>query len=144
MSIPFQYMITNCQDRAKLRRKTDSKVTGFSIATSEEIPGQDAEIARVEWLVPHLSREGRKRIKYAFLDDETVEVDFDYIKREDAENKYLKKGEAFAVPEGKKLARITLTKLPVSPEPLPNLANIDRVLGFPDYQAEKPFYATKD
>lgn len=144
MSIPFHYMIVNCQDRTKLRRKTDSKVTGISISTSEEIPDQDAEIAKVEWLVPHLSREGKKRIEYVFLNDKAVEVKFDYIKRDIAEKKYLKPGESFAVPEEKKLARITLTRLPISLEPLPQLADIDRVLGFPDYQAEKPFYATKD
>jgi hypothetical protein len=144
MSIPFKYIVTNCQDRAKYRRKSDGKITGFSIATSEEIPSMDAEASKVEWLVPHLSIEGRKRIKSVFLNDPTVEVNFDYIRRDVAEKKYLKPGESFAVPEGKKLARIALEKLPLTIEPLPNIANVDRILGFPDFQAEKPYYATKD
>lgn len=144
-SIAAKYVIVNCQDRAKWRRKDkNKKILQFALSETEEIPEADAETLKQEILIPSISREGKERIKEVYSSDESVHVNFDYIKREDAENKYLKKGEAFAVPEGKKLARITLTKLPVSPEPLPNLANIDRVLGFPDYQAEKPFYATKD
>jgi hypothetical protein len=148
MSIPLEYMIINCQDRAKYRRKDDDKVTGFSIATSEEIPGQDAETAKVEWLVPHLSREGKKGIEKVFSYDPTIDVRFDYVKREIAEKIYLKPGESFAVPEDKKLARIIVSKLPALPESesLPHVADVDRILGFPDFRAEKPFYSppTKD
>jgi len=142
MSIPLEYMIINCQDRAKLRRKDDDKVTGFSMATSEEIQGMDAETAKVEWLVPHLSREGKGRIEKVFSYDTTIDVRFDYIKREIAEKIYLKPGEMFSVPEGKKLARITVSKLPALPESesLPHVADVDRILGFPDFRAEKPYY----
>jgi hypothetical protein len=143
MSIPFEYIMVNCQDRAKYRRKVDEKITGFSISTSEEIQGMDAEAAKVEWLVPHLSREGKKRIEEVFSHDPTIDISFDYVRRDVAEKNYLKSGEMFSVPEGKKLARITVSKLPIVPETLKCVANVDRILGFPDFQAEKP-YATED
>jgi len=148
MSIPLEYMIINCQDRAKLRRKDYRKITGFSMSSTEEIPGMDAETAKVEWLVPHLSREGKKGIEKVFSYDSTIDVRFDYVKRNIAEKIYLKPGEMFSVPEGKKLARITVSKLSAGPESesLPHVADVDRILGFPDFRAEKPFYSppTKD
>lgn len=146
MSISFEYMMINCQDRAKLRRKDYRKITGLSMSSVEEIPNMDAETGKVEWLVPHLSREGKKSIEKVFSCDPSLEVRFDYIKRESAEKIYLKPEESFSVPEGKKLARVTASKLPIEPESLPCLAEVDTILGFPTNTAEKPFYKppTKD
>lgn len=84
-SITAEYVIVNCQDRAKYRRKDDEKVTGFAMTTTEEYPEIDAETLKTEILVPHISREGKKRIKEVFSDEQGIGVKFDYIKREDAE-----------------------------------------------------------
>jgi hypothetical protein len=145
-SITAEYVIVNCQDRAKYRRKSDGKVTGFAMTTTEEIPEFDAETIKTEILVPHLSREGRKRIKEVFSDEQCVDVKFDYIKREDAEKKYLQKEETFSVPPGKSLARVTISCLPADYKTLDPLTDLDRILGLPDHKAEKPLYSspTKD
>jgi hypothetical protein len=143
-SITAEYVIVNCQDRAKFRRKDDGRITGFAITTTEEIPEYDAEFLKQEILIPHISREGRKRIKQVFSDEQGVKVKIDYVKRDDAEKKYLKPGEVFAVPEGKKLARITVSGLPGEYSSLDPLADIDRILGLPDFKAEKPFYSVSE
>lgn len=146
-SIPAQFVIVNCQDRAKYRRKDKYKrVTQFAMSTAEEIPEADAEILKQEILIPHLSREGRKRVREVFSEEQGITVKFDYIKREDAERKYLKLDEVFAIPANKKLARITISGLPVDYHTLDPLADIDRIFGLPDHKAEKPFYSppTKD
>jgi hypothetical protein len=145
-SITAEYVIVNCQDRAKYRRKSDGKVTGFAITKTDEYPELDAETLKTEVLVPHISREGKKRIKEVFSEEQGADVKFDYIKREDAEPKYLKPGETFAVPSGEKLARITVSGLPADYKTLDSLADLDRILGLPDNKAEKPLYSppTKD
>jgi len=145
-SITAEYVIVNCQDRAKYRRRDNEKVTGFAMTTTEEIPELDVETLKTEVLVPHISREGRKRINEVFSEEQGVDVKFDLIKREDAESKYLKPGETFAVPSSKKLARITISGLPAEYKTLIPLANLDRILGLPDHKAEKPLYSppTKD
>ena len=145
-SITAEYVIVNCQDRAKYRRKSDGKITGFAMSTSEEIPDIDAENLKAEILIPQLSREGRKKIKEIFSDEQGVDVKFDYIKREDAEKKYLKPEEKFAVPPNKKLARITITGLPFGVDSPNTLANVDTIVGFPTHKSEKPYYKppTKD
>jgi len=139
-SITAEYVIVNCQDRAKYRRKDNDKVTGFAITTTQEFPESNAEALKTEVLVPHLSREGKKRIKEIFLDEQGVDLRIDYIEREEAEKKYLQKGETFAVPQGKKLARITLLNLPAEYETLDPLAVLDTTIGLPTFRAEKPFY----
>ena len=144
MSIPLHYVVVNCQERAKYRRKSDGKITGFSLAKTEEIRDMDAEIAKVEWFVPQISKEGRKRIEEVFSNDPVVEVKFDYIGRRIAERKYLKPGEEFSVPKTKKLARVTVSKLPATEQGFQPAAEVDRILGFPDFRAEKPYYVTKD
>ena len=145
-SITADYIITNCQDRAKYRRRSDGKITGFAMSTTEEIPGQDSDTLTSEILIPQLSREGKKRIREIFSDDQSIDVRFDNIKREDAEKKYLKPGEAFAIPQGKKLARITITGLPFDFHSPDILADIDTIVGLPTYKSEKPSYKppTKD
>jgi len=145
-SIPAKYVIVNCQDRAKYRRKDKDKITGFAMSSTEEISEVDIETLKQEILIPHLSREGRKRIKEVFSEEQGIDVKFDYVKREIAEKKYLKIGEVFAVPQGKSLARITISGLPAEYHTLDPLADIDTILGFPTHKAEKPFYKppTKD
>jgi len=145
-SITAEYVIVNCQPRAKYRRQDDGKVTGFAITTTEEYPELDAETLQTEILVPHISREGKKRIKEVFSDEQGIDMKFDYIKREEAEKKYLQKEEIFSVPSGKKLARITVSGLPADYKTLDPLADLDRILGLPDHKAEKPLYSspTKD
>jgi hypothetical protein len=145
-SITAEYIIANCQDRAKYRRKSDGKITGFAMSTSEEIPDADAENLKAEILIPQLSREGKKRIKEVFSDEQGIDLKFDYIKREDAEKRYLKSGEEFAVPSGKKLARITITGLPFDYYSPNILADIDTIVGLPTHKSEKPSYKppTKD
>jgi hypothetical protein len=145
-SITADYIITNCQDRAKYRRSDDDKITGFAMSSAEEIPDTDAETLKSEILIPQLSREGRKRIREVFSENQGIDVKFDYIKREDAEKKYLKPGEVFAVPKSKKLARITITGLPFNFYSPDILADIDTIAGLPNYKAEKPSYKppTKD
>jgi len=145
-SITADYIITNCQDRAKYRRRSDGKITGFAMSTTEEIPSQDSETLTSEILIPQLSMEGKKRIREIFADDQSIDVRFDQIKREDAEKRYLKTGEAFAIPQGKKLARITISGLPAEYETLGLLATLDTLVGLPTFRAEKPFYKppTKD
>jgi hypothetical protein len=141
-SITAEYVIVNCQPRAKYRRQNDGKVTGFAITTTEEYPELDAETLQTEILVPHISREGKKRIKEVFSDEQGVDMKFDYIKREKAEKKYLQKEEAFSVPPGKSLARITMSGLPAETETSDFLATIDTILGFPNYKAEKPSFSS--
>lgn len=145
-SIPAQFVIVNCQDRAKYRRKSDGRITGFAMSTTEEIPEADVETLKQEILIPHLSREGKKRVRAVFSDEQGIDLKFDYIEREVAEKKYLKPDEVFSVPTGKKLARITISGLPVDYHTLDPLADIDRIVGLPDHKAEKPFYSppTKD
>ena len=145
-SITAEYVIVNCQDRAKYRRQGDGKVTGFAITTTQEYPELDAETLKTEILVPHISREGKKRIREVFSEEQGVDVKFDYIKREEAEKMYLQSEEAFAVPPGKSLARVTMSGLPGNIETRDFLAPIDTILGLPNYKAEKPFYKppTKD
>jgi len=145
-SIPAKYAIVNCQDRAKYRRKDKDKIIGFAMSSTEEIPESDTETLKQEILIPHLSREGRKRIKEVFSEEQGIDVKFDYVKREFAEKKYLKIGEVFAVPQGKPITRITISGLPAEYHTLDPLADIDTILGFPTHKAEKPFYKppTKD
>ena len=52
--------------------------------------------------------------------------------------KYLSTNEEFAVPSNKKVAKITF--LGISPEysGIKTLAKVDKILGLPDYSAEKP------
>ena len=145
-SIAAKYVIVNCQERAKWRRKDKGGVTQFAMSSTEEIPDSDADTLKQEILIPSLSREGRERIKEVFSNDQGVQLKFDYVKREDAEKRYLQSGEVFAVPKGKKLARITILGLPADYKTLDPLADLDRILGLPDNKAEKPLYSppTKD
>jgi len=67
-----------------------------------------------------------------------LNIKFDYVKHEDIKRKYLSSEETFAVPSNNTIARITITGIPPEYSGLGILANIDRILGFPDYLAEKP------
>lgn len=145
-SIPAKYVIVNCQERAKWRRKDKDSVTQFAMSSTEEIPDSDADTLKQEILIPSLSREGKERIEKVFSSDQGVQLKFDYVKREDAEKRYLRPGETFSVPKGKRLARITISNLPAEYFTLDPLADVDRILGIPDHRSEKRLYRppTKD
>jgi hypothetical protein len=157
-SIAAQYVIDNEQERGKYRRfNSKGKITGLALVTREFIPitetpvikergikykpiTDELESLKAEILIPHLSRKGKARFEESFLfEDQYLDISFDHIKREKVQ-KYLATGEVFTVPKSGSVARITVTGIPSEYSALELLANIDKMLGFPDYLAEKPYH----
>jgi hypothetical protein len=97
---------------------------------------EELEYLKTEILIPHLSREGRKRLNEDLGEQQGVDINFDYPKGEKIKE-YLAPGEVFAIPKSGSVARITISGLPSDYSCLPILAKIDRRLGFPDWESEK-------
>jgi hypothetical protein len=158
-SIAAQYLIDNEQDRSKYRRfNSKGEINGLVLVSREVLkiptnisvlkkeensttfkPYSDSiENLKAEILIPHLSRKGKARFeKYFCFKEQHLNVSFEHVKHEDVK-KYLAEGELFAIPKRGKTTKIIITGIPSEYSALDMLANIDRIIGFPDWQSEKP------
>jgi hypothetical protein len=155
-SIAVKNVIQYEQMRDKYRRYNLRRNTNFlALATREitrlpsEIPVieegrgvvykptiEELENITVEILVPKLSRQSKKRITEE-IEEQGMDLKFDYISREELK-KYLALDEVFAVPSKGKVARITVSGLPIDYKKACDIAaRADIILGVPTYLAEK-------
>ncbi len=127
-----------------VKDKDEEKILGgIKEEESREEVIKEAELpSETEWLktsiiVPYISKNGKKRIA-KICDKQELDLRFDRIKGEEAEKQYLKPGEIFLASGDGRITQITITG--VSPEysGIDILADVDTVLGFPTYKAEKP------
>ncbi len=114
----------------------------FKKTPLEEIQSlYEEEWLETEIIVPHVSREGKYKLRDATPGQGLV-MKIDYITLDDFHEKYklfLDPNEKFTSTNNRKVARIRL--IGISPEysGIKTLAKVDKILGFPDYQAEKTF-----
>jgi len=163
-SVETQHMIDYEQNRGKHRRfNSRGYTTGLALVERQVIPVVETlgdmmvdeetekitdepivlpnENFRATYLVPHLSRKGKFRLDEV-TGDQGLRLEIRYIKGEDVK-KYLAEGEVFPIPKNNKVAKIIIEGIPTEYSGLPILAQSDRILGFPDWQSEKPHSSSK-
>ena len=163
-SVEAQHMIDYEQNRGKHRRfNSRGYTTGLALVERKVIPIVEklgdviineetekitdepvvlpSENFRATYLVPHLSRKGKFRLDEV-TGSQGLRLEIRYIKGEYVK-KYLAEGEVFPIPKNNKVVKIIIEGIPTEYSGLPILVQSDKILGFPDWQSEKPHSSSK-